>query len=161
MKRLPNPTIEKNGWVSFRPMNGAGRLLKLEELKAMPLVRLIALIRRISDWIRVANDNDCNQKGQYDAKTVFQICWINYREGWGYSDLVHLKRACKGKGNHPSKSVRKLRRQCRAKFKDRDVKWVGTDNVLVNLENGSVFVNGFCQNPWPGLCDRHVKSLTK
>jgi hypothetical protein len=160
-KRLNKSTVEPNGWVSFEPMeNGLGRLLTMDELRAMPLARLIALVRRVRDYILVGNDNDYGLPDRFNEETVFQICYINKKDGWGYSDLVHLRRACRGKGGYPSKSVRKLKRQCQAQFKQKDVNCVSSGNVTVNLENGSVFVNGMCQNPWPGLCEQHVKSIT-
>lgn len=159
-KRLANSTTEDNGWISFEPMNGKGRLLTMDELREMPLARLMALVRRVRDYIMVANENDYGWKPKYSENTVFQICWINNTDGWGYSDLIHLKRACRGKGNYPSKSVRKLKRQCQAQFKIKDPKVVSSGGVDVNLEDGTVFVNGINHNPWPGLCDKHIKSIT-
>ena len=159
-KRLAKANTEDNGWVSFEPMNGKGRLMTMDELRAMPLARLMALVRRVRDYIMVANENDYGLEPKYSENTVFQICWINNTDGWGYSDIIHLRRACRGKGNYPSKSVRKLKRQCQAQFKIKDPKGVSSGNIAVNLEDGTVFVNGFNQNLWPGLCDRHVKSIT-
>ena len=159
-KRLANANTEDNGWISFEPMNGKGRLLTMDELRAMPLARLIALVRRVRDYIQVGNENDDSWDPIYTETSVFQICWINNTDGWGYSDLIHLRRACRGKGNYPSKSVRKLKRQCQAQFKIKDPKGVSSGGVDVNLEDGTVFVNGINHNLWPGLCDRHVKSIT-
>lgn len=159
-KRLANSTTENNGWISFEPMNGKGRLLTMDELRAMPLARLMALVRRVRDYIQFWNENDYGLDPLYDEETVFQICWINNTDGWGYSDLIHLKRACRGKGNYPSNSVRKLKRQCQAQFKIKDPKGVSSGGVDVNLEDGTVFVNGINHNLWPGLCDKHVKSIT-
>lgn len=159
-KRLANSTTENNGWISFEPMNGKGRLLTMDELKGMPLARLMALVRRVRDYIMVANENDYGREPKYSENTVFQICWINNTDGWGYSDIIHLRRACRGKGNYPSKSVRKLKRQCQAQFKIKDPKGVSSGGVDVNLEDGTVFVNGINHNLWSGLCDRHVKSIT-
>lgn len=121
-KRLAKANTEDNGWVSFEPMNGKGRFLTMDELREMPLVRLMALVRRVRDYIMVANDNDYGWEPKYSENTVFQICWINNTDGWGYSDLIHLRRACRGKGNYPNKSVRKLKRQCQAQFKIKDPK---------------------------------------
>lgn len=159
-KRLANSTTEDKGWVSFEPMNGKGRFLTMDELREMPLARLMALVRRVRDYIMVANENDYGWEPKYSENTVFQICWINSTDGWGYSDLIHLKRACRGKGNYPSKSVRKLKRQCQAQFKTKNPECVSSGNIDVNLEDGTVFVNGINHNLWPGLCDSHVKSIT-
>ena len=46
-ERLKKATTEDNGWVSFEPMNDKGRLLTMDELRAMPLARLVALVRRV------------------------------------------------------------------------------------------------------------------
>lgn len=159
-ERLKKATTEDNGWVSFEPMNGKGRLLTMDELRAMPLARLVALVRRVSDYISAANYNDYGWGPLYGETTVFQICWINNTDGWGYSDITHLKRACRGKGNWPSKSVRKLKRQCQAQFKEKNPSGVSSGNVDVNLEDGTVYVDGINHSLWPGICDTHVKSMT-
>lgn len=158
-KRLANSSTEKNGWVSFEPMNGKGRLLTMDELRAMPLARLVALVRRVADYISVANYNDYGWPPLYDETTVFQICWINGTEGWGYSDIIHLRRACRGKGNYPSKSLRKLKRQCQAQFKEKNPSGVSSGNVDVNLEDGTVHVDGINHSLWPGICNTYVKSM--
>lgn len=158
-KRLAKANTEDNGWVSFEPMNGKGRLLTMDELRAMPLARLIALVRRVRDYIQVGNENDDSWDPIYTETSVFQICWINNTDGWGYSDLIHLRRACRGKGNYPSKSVRKLKRQCQAQFKTKNPECVSAGNIDVDLEDGTVFVKGINHSHWPGICESHVKLL--
>ncbi len=113
---LADATINSDGWVSFKPKNNKGRLLTMDELKSMPVVRLVALVRRLFDYIQIKNE-ECLFGYIFSDKTIFQICYINDKEGWGYSDLEHIKMACKGKGNIPTKKERKLQRQYKAQKK--------------------------------------------